>query len=274
MQEMYSEQSEQHPRVYTAEEAGEILKRAVRLQEERLTTQQLYSIAEEAGIRRETLEQAIWEHERAKIASQFQKSQKPLGRWARFKRAIRRLFVATMLLTVGFFTGVFLVASLRSSLSFPSTRLLASSNKLSVLYDDSYSNGSILIEHAESTQSHVLGIPAYPMPRIVTISPSSAFIAIEKVQPGGVYVVRSDGTGLQEVIVPSRLADQLLNNTREEYYYGVVISGWHKIDGKEFLVLQLETSNRPDHGFEPTGVFVRYDPETGTFDPHTTPIGQ
>lgn len=269
MQEMYFEQSEQYPRVYTAEEAGEILKRAVRLQEERLTTQQLYSIAEEAGIRRETLEQAIWEHERAKIASQFQKSQKPLGWWARFKRAIRRLIVATTLFTVGFFTGVFLVDSQQSGSPVFSPRLLASSNKLSVLYD-SY-RGNIYIQHAESWQKHVLGIPAYPLPHIVTISPSSAFIAIEKLEAGGVYVIRSDGTGLQEVVVPSKLADQLLKNAKDQYYYAKIF-GWQKINGKEFLVLQLEASDYPNREFEPTGVFVRYDPETGTFAPHSPPV--
>ncbi len=269
MQEMYSEQSEQYPRVYTAEEAGEILKRAVRLQEERLTTQQLYGIAEEAGIRRENLEQAIWEHERAKIASQFPKSQKPLGRWARFKRAIRRLIVATTLFTVGFFTGVFLVDSQRSGSSISPLRLLASSNKLSVLYD--YNRGNIYIQHAESWQKHVLGIPSCPMPHIVTISPSSSFIAFEGVKADGVYVVQSDGTGLQKVVVPSKLADQLLKDVKDEYYHAK-ISGWQKINGKEFLVLQLEASESPNSGFEPTGVFVRYDPETGTFAPHSPPV--
>lgn len=104
-------------RVFTPEEAGEIIRRASHLQDSQFTLDQLLAIAEEAGVSREALLQAIRE-------TQTQKAKQEVENNRRQRARRRRLWIVgafiSLIFCIGLFTPVFMMDS-ESANSTPNT---------------------------------------------------------------------------------------------------------------------------------------------------------
>ncbi|MEJ5296017.1 MAG: hypothetical protein WHT28_12335, partial [Fimbriimonadales bacterium] len=118
--------SDYSQRVFTAEEAGEILKLATHLQEGQLRYEQLEAIAQEVGISREALAQAIQNVEARKNAA--------ISRATRRRTLVRNLFKSVLLLAVaGALTlALVLLNSLSPASSSEDATLFASSSEVQV----------------------------------------------------------------------------------------------------------------------------------------------
>ncbi len=272
MQQMHSEQMSQQGRVFTAEEAGEILKRAVRLQEERISVQQLYAIAEETGISREAVEQAIKEHDRNQLSHKIASSSNQSKRKGWLRRSFRATLIATVaivLVGIGYVLGE--GDSNDSYISYsPIVSQLASSEDLAVTYSREWGSGRIMILDQTSGQSYTVGLNIGYSPNEVSISPSNTFIVLNLGDNRTVYLVRRDGTGLQEISPPTSILDQLHLSEVETWSFR--FQRWHKEGDKESLVLEWWVEVDSNEGNTREGssggyiqVFLRYDPETGEY---------
>ncbi|MCS7066710.1 MAG: helix-turn-helix domain-containing protein [Fimbriimonadales bacterium] len=203
--------SAQQAPMFTAEEAGAILNLAAQLHDSHLSQEQLITIAEEAGIPRETLQRAIAEFQRQQRQKALQQEQAQRAR--RHKRRKLWLILASLALLVmwGIWTideqgGFGGLSGKNSSTTSPSVwiasspqQILASTSGCTV-YKQPYTT-----EYGETFERVFLQVAGsepltlgqnFGRVDFATISPDGELVALYDSRKGEVWIVQTDGKGL------------------------------------------------------------------------------
>ncbi|OYT72483.1 MAG: hypothetical protein CFK49_06040 [Armatimonadetes bacterium JP3_11] len=231
-------------RSYSPEEAGEILKIAANLRDDSFSIEHLRAIAQEAGITEENLQQAVRMYEeRQKMASR-----------QRARTRTRLQTVMAMGAGVLLFIAMMLVVAMEASawhFSNPASKsnkiqlvlahegdLLASSEGCKVYRTERISEDLrryelVRIENPTTGDSFVVG-NRFQKVVSASISPSGKHVALYDEGTGEIWVVGTDGKGLQRV---ARVGQTLSEGTITDD--GNPIAGWARVQGKDFLKLHL-----------------------------------
>ncbi|MEN3000617.1 MAG: hypothetical protein ABDI19_02110 [Armatimonadota bacterium] len=234
--------SAQQVPMFTAEEAGAILNLAAQLHDRHLSQEQLITIAEEAGIPRETLQRAIAEFQHQQRQKALQQEQAQRAR--RHKRRKLLLILASLALLVmwGLWTideqgGFGSRSGKYSGTASPSVwtasspeEILASTSGCTV-YKQSY-----MTEHGETYERVFLQVYGSALITLgqnfgrvdfATISPDGELVALYDSLKGEVWIVQTDGKGLACV---ARAGERIkiLGDTLTISLSGNPIVGWEK----------------------------------------------
>ncbi|GIV05389.1 MAG: hypothetical protein KatS3mg016_0964 [Fimbriimonadales bacterium] len=229
-------------RSYSPEEAGEILKIAANLRDDSFSIEHLRAIAQEAGISEESLQQAVRMYEERQKAASRQRA----------RTRIRLQTVMAMGVGVLLFIAMMLFVAMEAParhFSNPASDkiqlvlahegdLLASTDSCKVYKTEQISEDLrryelVRIENPTTGDSFVVG-NRFQKVVSASISPSGKHVALYDEGTGEVWVVRTDGKGLQRA---ARVGQTLSEGTIT--YDGNPIAGWARVQGKDFLKLHL-----------------------------------
>jgi len=238
------QQSVEQERSYSPEEAGEILKIAANLRDDSFSIEHLHAIAQEAGISEENLQQAVRMYEeRQKVASRQRASAQTRRKTVMTIGAGVLLFIAMMLVVaMGSSTWHFSNRAPQSNkiqLVFANEgNLLASSDgckvyKAARVSEDHRLYEQVRIENPTTGDSFVVG-NRFQKVVSASISPSGKHVALYDEGTGEVWVVRTDGKGLQRV---ARAGQK--RSTGTITHEGNPIAGWSTVRGRDSLKLHL-----------------------------------
>lgn len=182
-------------RVFTVEEAGEILKIAAHLQEGQLNYEQLAAIAQEVGISREALTQAIQNVEARKNTA--------ISRAARRRALVRNLFKSAVLVALAGALTLALVFLNSFSRSSPSedAALFASSSEVQVYIQKPYGEqGTAQHVILQSYVGKVKIGKSFGRIDVASVSPDGDYVALYDGFYNDLWIVRADGTDLKQVV--------------------------------------------------------------------------
>ena len=209
---------------YSPEEAGEILRIAAHLQDNKITAEQLRAIAREAGVSDENLERAIQQFEESRRVETRRKQQIA----ARRKFWLKTLAWALALVAI-MSAGLLGILSLSVSAvktithHAPAKRILDSSNGC-VVYQTLEDN-DIIIRRADGTE---LVVPHFQTVLAASISPSGGHVALYDYTTEEVWVVN----------VNSGVFKQAAPNGYELDVDPLV--GWYPAEGRDVLRVRLK----------------------------------
>jgi hypothetical protein len=219
---------------YSPEEAGEILRIAAHLQDNKITAEQLRAIAREAGVSDENLERAI---------QQFEESRRVETRRKQQIAARRKFWLKTLAWTLAL-VGI-MSAGLLGILSLsmhtvktlthhaPTRDILDSSNGC-VVYGIRGDN-DIIIRRADGTE---LVVPHFQAVWYASISPSGAHVALYDDITKEVWVVNVNSGAFKKAVPTGQASASGMTHGYELHDYPLV--GWRPAEGRDVLRIQLK----------------------------------
>ncbi|MER3558638.1 MAG: hypothetical protein C4336_03610 [Armatimonadota bacterium] len=240
MQEQMQQDSQPTQRVFSAEEAGEILKLATHLQENQFTLSQLVSIAGEAGVSQEALMRAIEQIEAQKAQQAQPPAAKPsTRRWfaCRWPSLIGALSVGLVSLVL--VRLVLMLPVLRAILGLEtySRELFASSDKVKVYVSRYYGFTGPSDERVSVVVDKTVRFGRqFGRVELVSIAPSSKWIAIYDGAQGELWVTRPDGRGLARIARKGTIHYRGITDLLV-FAGGVPSIDWREVEGVTVLVL-------------------------------------
>jgi hypothetical protein len=226
---------------YSPEEAGEILRIAAHLQDNKITAEQLRAIAREAGVSDENLERAIQQFEESRRVETRRKQQIA----ARRKFWLKTLAWALALVGImsAWLLGILSLSmhTVKTLTHYAPTRdildsskdILDSSNGC-VVYRISGDN-DIIIRRADGTE---LVVPHFQAVQYASISPSGAHVALYDCITEEVWVVNVN-SGVFKKAVPTGQASAS-GMTHGYGLHDYPLAGWRPAEGRDVLRIRLK----------------------------------
>jgi hypothetical protein len=219
---------------YSPEEAGEILRIAAHLQDNKITAEQLRAIAREAGVSDENLERAI---------QQFEESRRVETRRKQQIAARRKFWLKTLawaLALVGIMSaGLLGILSLsmhtvKTLTHHALTRDILDSSNGCVVYRISGDN-DIIIRRADGTE---LVVPHFQAVQYASISPSGEHVALYDCITEEVWVVNVNSGAFKKAVPTGQASASGMTHGYELHGYPLV--GWRPAEGRDVLRIRLK----------------------------------
>ncbi len=219
---------------YSPEEAGEILRIAAHLQDNKITAEQLRAIAREAGVSDENLERAI---------QQFEESRRVETRRKQQIAARRKFWLKTLawaLALVGIMSaGLLGILSLsmhtvKTLTHHAQTRNILDSSNGCVVYRISGDN-DIIIRRADGTE---LVVPHFQAVWYASISPSGAHVALYDDITKEVWVVNVNSGAFKKAVPTGQASASGMTHGYELHHYP--LAGWRPAEGRDVLRIRLK----------------------------------
>ena len=219
---------------YSPEEAGEILRIAAHLQDNKITAEQLRAIAREAGVSDENLERAI---------QQFEESRRVETRRKQQIAARRKFWLKTLawaLALVGIMSAGLLgilslsVSAVKTITHHAPTRDILDSSNGCVVYRISGDN-DIIIRRADGTE---LVVPHFQAVWYASISPSGEHVALYDSITEEVWVVNVNSGAFKKAVPTGQASASGMTHGYELHDRPLV--GWRPAEGRDVLRIRLK----------------------------------
>jgi hypothetical protein len=219
---------------YSPEEAGEILRIAAHLQDNKITAEQLRAIAREAGVSDENLERAIQQFEESRRV-ETRRKQQIAARRKFWLKTLAWALALVAIMSAGLLGILSLsVSAVKTLTHHAQTRYILDSSNGCVVYRISGDN-DIIIRRADGTE---LVVPHFQAVQYASISPSGAHVALYDDITEEVWVVNVNSGAFKKAVPTGQASASGMTHGYELHHYP--LAGWRPAEGRDVLRIRLK----------------------------------
>jgi hypothetical protein len=219
---------------YSPEEAGEILRIAAHLQDNKITAEQLRAIAREAGVSDENLERAIQQFEESRRV-ETRRKQQIAARRKFWLKTLAWALALVAIMSAGLLGILSLsVSAVKTITHHAQTRYILDSSNGCVVYRISEDN-DIIIRRADGTE---LVVPHFQAVQYASISPSGAHVALYDRITEEVWVVNVNSGAFKKAVPTGQASASGMTHGYELHHYP--LAGWRPAEGRDVLRIRLK----------------------------------
>jgi len=219
---------------YSPEEAGEILRIAAHLQDNKITAEQLRAIAREAGVSDENLERAIQQFEESRRV-ETRRKQQIAARRKFWLKTLAWALALVAIMSAGLLGILSLsVSAVKTLTHHAPTRYILDSSNGCVVYRTRGDN-DIIIRRADGTE---LVVPHFQAVEYASISPSGEHVALYDCITEEVWVVNVNSGAFKKAVPTGQASASGMTHGYELHNYPLV--GWRPAEGRDVLRIQLK----------------------------------
>jgi roadblock/LC7 domain-containing protein len=219
---------------YSPEEAGEILRIAAHLQDNKITAEQLRAIAREAGVSDENLERAIQQFEESRRV-ETRRKQQIAARRKFWLKTLAWALALVAIMSAGLLGILSLsVSAVKTLTHHAQTRYILDSSNGCVVYRTPGDN-DIIIRRADGTE---LVVPHFQAVLDASISPSGAHVALYDDITKEVWVVNVNSGAFKKAVPTGQASASGMTHGYELHRYP--LAGWRPAEGRDVLRIRLK----------------------------------